>query len=117
MWLALLGYIVFVLAVAGIGNLAGDVYATILSVLGSFVLGFEGNAIRRLTLARRGWREVGEAFGRNLEEAEIRFFYDWASLPEARRYDGAAGGSSGGAVAASDEPILGLFPEAEGARL
>jgi hypothetical protein len=40
----------------------------------SLVLGFEGNDLRRWSLARQGYEELGLAPGRDLDEAELRFF-------------------------------------------
>jgi hypothetical protein len=115
MWIALLGYIVFLLVIAWIGVLAGDTQAMIFSIIGGILIGLEGNTIRRLSLERKGWREVGESYGHNLAEAEIRFFHSWTSdapqgrsaRPAGRAYEIGAGTSS------VDEPIIGLFPEPE----
>jgi hypothetical protein len=114
MWLTLMGYVIFVLVVAWIGRLAGDPYATLVAIGGSFVLGFEGNAIRRLSLENRGWREVGAAAGTNLSEAELRFFAEWSALSPVRRGELlAASYASEKDAVTSDQPILGLFPEPE----
>jgi hypothetical protein len=115
MWLALVGYMAFAVAVFGVGALVGSIYAWIVAIAGAFLLGFEGNTIRRLSLERRGWREVGEAWGRNLTEAETRFFGNWNALPAHQRDALVASAATPGAAAAetSDEPILGLFPEPE----
>ena len=40
----------------------------------SFILGLEGNALYRWTLARAGYEEEGIAAGDRVEDAEIRFF-------------------------------------------
>ena len=115
MWLALIGWIIFVLVVAWTGRLAGDAEATIVAVIGGLLIGFEGNAIRRLSLESRGWRDVGESYGRNLAEAEIRFFHEWTSAEPQKRDARPAGSSyeTGAGTRGIDEPILGLFPEPE----
>jgi hypothetical protein len=115
MWVALVGYLIFAAVVYGIAALVGGGYAWIVAILGAFVLGFEGNAIRRLSLEWRGWRELGDAAGRNLVEAETRFFGDWSALPAHRRdvLTARAVGHGEAGMEASDEPILGLFPEPE----
>ena len=46
-------------------------------MLGGLLFALEANNIRRLSLARRGWRDIGGSFGGNLDEAEIRFFEKW----------------------------------------
>jgi hypothetical protein len=115
MWLALLCYVVFAAVVIAVAAWLGDGYAWIVAIIGVFVLGFEGNAIRRLSLERRGWREIGDAAGRNLVEAETRFFGDWSMLPAHRRdvLTARPAGHGEAGLEASDEPILGLFPEPE----
>src|SRR5687768_16524893 len=77
LWLALVWYIAWVLALAWVDRLAGEGWATILAVLGALFLALEGNDIRRRSLASRGWRDLGAAAGSNREEAEIRFFGEW----------------------------------------
>jgi hypothetical protein len=119
LWLALIGYIIFVLAVAWTERLVNEEAATILAVLGAILFALEANNIRRHYLHRRGWRDVGSTFGQNLDEAETRFFEKWsadrapvrsadpqraiarAAYPRPERHD------------RSDEPIFGLFPEPE----
>jgi hypothetical protein len=117
LWLTLVGYIVYVLVLAWIGRLAGDAYATLIGLLGNILFALEANNIRRLSLENRGWREVGIGLGRDLTEAEMRFFQNFArparterpsaqtviaraAYPVRRAEDG-------------DPPVLGLFPEPE----
>ncbi len=116
LWLTLMGIVIWVLAVMWVDRLAGEMPATILAILGGILFALEANNIRRWSLARRGWRDIGGSFGGNLDEAEIRFFEKWgkggvggtgrreaierAAYPAPRRSD-------------ADEPIFGLFPEAE----
>ncbi len=40
----------------------------------ALLFAFEANNLRRWTLRRRGWRDVGVAAGRTLSDAEHRFF-------------------------------------------
>ena len=116
LWLTLMGIAIWVLVVMWVDRLAGETPATILAILGGILFALEANNIRRWSLARRGWRDIGASFGGNLDEAEIRFFEKWgkagvggtgqreaierAAYPPPRRSD-------------ADEPIFGLFPEAE----
>jgi Protein of unknown function (DUF2628) len=116
MWLTLVYYVVFVLVVAWIGRLGGDNIATVFAVLGGVLFALEANNLRRLSLERRGWREVGGASGRNYDEAETRFFGDWAARPDAapqREAMARAAYSPEARAHGGDEPILGLFPEPE----
>ncbi len=113
MWVVLLGYIAFALVVGVIDEFVGEPYAVIAGIGGALILWLEGNAIRRFSLQARGWREIGDAVGRNLAEAEIRFFAGWAKLPPLKREALLAGAAHKVAspVADADAPILGLFPE------
>ena len=43
-------------------------------IAAALLFAFEANNLRRWTLRRRGWRDVGMAAGRTLSEAEHRFF-------------------------------------------
>ena len=52
----------------------GDTPVNLASLAVSLVLGFEGNDLRRWSLARQGYEELGLAPGRDLDEAELRFF-------------------------------------------
>ena len=119
LWLALMGYIIFVLVLMWTARLVGESAVAILAVLGAVLLALEGNNIRRLSLGSRGWHEMGSSFGQNLDEAEIRYFEKWtkagtgigsaerretiarAAYPRPEQHD------------RSDEPIFGLFPEPE----
>ena len=47
----------------------------------SLLFGYEANNLRRWTLKRRGWRQVGIASGRALADAEHRFFGIYAVSP------------------------------------
>ncbi len=115
MWLTLIGYVIFVLLVAWTGRLAGDAHAMILALTGSFILALEGNTIRRLSLEQLGWREIGESFGSNLSEAEIRFFHRRADVSTYRSEEPAqrTGLAGGPGARENEERVLGLFPEPE----
>ena len=115
MWLTLIGTIIFVLVIAWIDRLAGDAHATIFAIAGALLIGLEGNTIRRLSLENRGWREIGGAFGRNLTEAEIRFFHEWTNVSARKRDEPlqSAATTRVQSAPADEEPILGLFPEPE----
>ena len=118
LWLTLMGIIIWVLVVMWVDRLAGEMPATILAILGGILFAWEANNIRRWSLDRKGWRDVGGSFGDNLEEAEIRFFEKWGKA------DGIGWGDRRETIAraaypaqrrggAEDERIFGLFPEAE----
>ncbi|WP_026380557.1 DUF2628 domain-containing protein [Afifella pfennigii] len=127
MWLALLLYLAASAAIAGIGAFAGETAATWSGIAFAILFALEANNLRRWTLERRGYREVGSASGAGEEEAALRFFSDGglagsyrpavgeatldrapASVPRfsPRRASGRADG---------EEPaVMGLFPERGG---
>jgi hypothetical protein len=115
LWLTLLGYVVYVLALAWMAQLAGEENATIVGLLGTVLFAMEANNLRRWTLQRRGWREIGAARGADLGEAEARFFAGWGRAAEERRRGAALPVYAAARTRAGDgeEPILGLFPEPE----
>jgi hypothetical protein len=117
LWLTLVGYVIFVLVVAWAGRLAGDDAAVTLAIVGAILFGLEANNFRRWSLEARGFMEVGGTFGRDLEEAEIRFLDQWQqqSPNRVRRADAIARAAYSPAARehGADEPILGLFPEPE----
>jgi hypothetical protein len=125
MWLPLLAYLVYMVALSsvelGFGNLVSTVIAAGLGIL--FAL--EANNLRRWSLGAKGWRTVGEAVGRNRNEAEFLFFRDWAGRAAPAAATGAAKPPAEKpmrqpatprpvAQKPDDEPaIFGLFPEAD----
>lgn len=116
LWLALVYFIVFVLVVAWTGRLATDDIALVVAILGTLLFALEANNIRRLSLERRDWDEVGSSFGKNISEAEARFFATGPEPTDALDRRAAmlrAAYAPERGHAASDEPILGLFPEPE----
>ncbi len=116
MWLTLVWYVVFVLAVAWIGRLGGDNLAAVVALLGWLLFALQANDFRRMALAARGWHDVGAASGRDYDEAEARFFAEWGAAPELaprREALSRAAYSAEARAHGADEPILGLFPEPE----
>jgi hypothetical protein len=120
LWLTLLWYVAFVLVVAWIDRLAGDDLATLAGLLGQILFALEANNIRRWSLHSRGFDDVGESFGRNVEEAEMRYFLDpapthmpapakVAEIPKNEAITRAAYPQR----SQDDEAIFGLFPEPE----
>lgn len=121
LWLTFVGYLIFLLLIAWTGRLANDQIATILAIVGGILFALEANNIRRFSLARRGWRDIGSSFGKGIEEAEVRFF------GRSKGSGSLAGSADDNGIAAariasphparfgarSDERILGLFPEPE----
>jgi len=92
-------------------------WAFLLAVL----VGFEAATLRRFTLSRRRWNNVGVVVGDDLESAERRFFDTWVDKswtdPSAANPSVAGGGSRrsfGMAMARRPQDsseVLGLFPQ------
>ena len=95
----ILGASVFVIALIGI--------------LISLLVGFEASTLRRFTLGRRRWRNVGVVSGDDLEDAERRFFDAWVRDTSARRSAPPVAAPSALPAVASSEAsgVIGLFPE------
>jgi hypothetical protein len=114
MWLVLLAYWAVLALLAVVLQLHGSagVGAIVLALLG-LLIGFEAATLRRFTLARRGFRNIGIVVGDDLELAERRFFDNWTrnsstgAAPSGARTE--PGPPARAAPAGAD--VLGLFPE------
>ena len=119
LWLTLVWYIVFVLVVAWTDRLLGEDIAIVFALLGSLLFALEANNIRRHSLEARGWDEVGSSFGKDITEAEARFFSGAPSGPvrqaaiDKNAVIARAAYTPEHRPPVSDEPIIGLFPEPE----
>jgi Protein of unknown function (DUF2628) len=119
MWLVLTGYILVSAVIETLVAASGASAFAVgtIGVLISLLVGLEAGTLRRFTLRRHGWRNVGIVSGDGLEAAERRFFESWvrhAAQP------GAPGASAPATPAASPPPsprmpqppeVIGLFPE------
>jgi Protein of unknown function (DUF2628) len=116
LWLVLLIYLVAMFGLEQAMRYAGADAAgrSLVMLLIAFLIGLEASTLRRFTLARRGWRNVGLVSGTNMEAAERRFFNDWAA-PGQGRSSGGAGHPPplppSPAPTFHAPPIVGLFPE------
>ena len=81
LWLALIGWIVVILAVdVGMTGLGANGTAILLAnVLIALLMGFEASSVRRWTLSRRNWRQLDIVVARNQEAAERLFFDRWTA--------------------------------------
>jgi hypothetical protein len=120
MWLVLLAYVVVIAAIeAALARLGASRTAiAVVSFLIALLIGLEASTLRRLVLRRRGWRNVGLISGKDLEDAERRFFDAWLGRARLRRSapDAATPASPNAAPAgmprAPQAPgVVGLFPE------
>jgi len=113
MWLVLVGYVA---AVAGIGAVLhfiglARVEPAIWTLLG-LLIGFEAGTLRRFTLGRRGFGNVGVVVGDDLELAERRFFDDWIKRrPNVGEPSPKRPAIVPPQLSPGQHPILGLFPE------
>ncbi len=130
LWLALLGWILVLAAVAvglsALGAGGGAIFWA--NVMVALLMGFEAASLRRWTLSRRNWRQLDIVVARNQETAERRFFDRWAA--KQRVLNDQAAVDRGAPPPTRDTPgqafskpppmpgnsIIGLFPEPGGSR-
>lgn len=114
MWVALAIWIGVTVTLSwAMQSALGAPAAAVASLALSFMLGAEGNDIRRWALAQKGYREVGLAGGASLEEAERNFFAKCErplSVEEVKPVTAPVWPRR--APARRDGEVLGLFPEA-----
>jgi hypothetical protein len=119
MWLVLLGYVLVVVALAVAVRMAQSSTAAGMTAyfLLALLIAFEAGTLRRLTLRRRRFRNVGVVVGDDLEAAEARFFDAWIKRGgeiETGRYRDGAPPAAPGFASPRPSPagdVLGLFPE------
>ena len=131
LWLALLGWILVLVAVAvglsALGAGGGAIFWA--NVMVALLMGFEAASLRRWTLSRRNWRQLDIVVADDEESAERRFFDRWTAKQRALSDDQAAV-DRGAPPPTRDIPgqafskpppmpgnsIIGLFPEPGGSR-
>ncbi|HVY19163.1 MAG TPA: DUF2628 domain-containing protein [Bauldia sp.] len=74
MWLTLIGYIIAAVAVTFAAAQISDGYGTLAGLAVHLLFALEANQLRMWTLERNGYRLIAVSEGRNVEEAEIRYF-------------------------------------------
>ena len=130
LWLALIGWVVLVLAVnAGLGALGvGSRAILLINLVLAVLLGFEAASVRRWTLSRRKWRMLDVVVADDEESAERRFFDRWTARNRVTNdsYSVDRGGppptrTVAGQPFSKPPPIpqggiIGLFPEPGGSR-
>jgi len=121
-WLVLAVYLVALLVIDGTLRALGASAALVglAGVLISLLVALEAATLRRFTLLRRRWRDVGMVSGARIEDAELRFFTSWVRQAGASDPSHAASSDRPppGLIAASAETtgVVGLFPEPGGSR-
>jgi hypothetical protein len=81
MWLVLVLYLVVVgwlVFAAYVASLTNGIEVAVALLLG-LLIGLEAATLRRLTLLRRRWNDLGIVVGDNVEAAERRFFDRWVA--------------------------------------
>jgi hypothetical protein len=122
LWLVFLGYLVVATLLAVGLHIIGASTAVTLAAAALLALlaGFEAATLRRLTLARRHWKNVGIVVGEDVESAERRFFDAWVhGAPHASASPAAAPTVTSSRVTVGSRPaseIIGLFPAPGGSR-
>ena len=117
MWLVLAGYViaavVLALALTAVG--ASDAIKALTVLVIEILLGLEASTLRRFSLRRRGWQNIGIVSGADLEDAERRFFAAWlqsASGAASARVPPAGPAPAAYADRAETGPdVIGLFPQ------
>jgi hypothetical protein len=122
MWLVLLGYVVVSIGLEILLRLFGasPFAIAVIGLLISLLIGLESGTLRRFTLGRRGWRNIGVVSGDDREAAERRFFDLWLrrAAPPAMPH---ASASRAAKMPATTAPrpataVFGALPEAEAER-
>ena len=120
MWLILLGYVVLsgAIEVALVRFGASRAAIALVGLLISLLIGLEASTLRRLVLRRRGWSNVAIISGKDLEDAERRFFDAWlrdAPSRTAARNPPTPTSPGSGPIGVPRLPqtpgVIGLFPE------
>jgi Protein of unknown function (DUF2628) len=132
LWLALVGWIIFITAVqfgmSALGASRGTIF--VVDVLIAILMGLEAASLRRWTLSRRKWRQLDVVVADDQEAAERRFFERWAAKQRGFANDQYAvdrgappptRNITGQSFSKPPPPlpqggIIGLFPEAGGPR-
>jgi Protein of unknown function (DUF2628) len=115
MWLELFGYVAVVAVLSILLRLSGSAgVGWVVWTLLALLIGFEAGTLRRFTLRRRGFRNIGVVVGDDLELAERRFFDAWfrgSARDEAATRAEAVATYSAARLPDPSSPVLGLFPE------
>jgi hypothetical protein len=124
LWLAFIGYVIVAIALQialrWIG--ASPTVTVLVAALFSLLVGFEAATLRRFTLSRRGWRNVGLVVGDDIDSAERRFFDAWVNKAWAEKTwperssvgDAPRASSPAMGVPIARRPsseVIGLFPQ------
>jgi hypothetical protein len=115
LWLVFLIYAVTAIAIENAMHYVGFGTGSVVLVqlLISLLVAVEAASLRRFSLARRGWKNIGIVSGDDLEDAERRFYDAWVRVaPTGRTELPPVPPESLPLIQSHD--IIGLFPEPEG---
>jgi hypothetical protein len=112
LWLVFVLYLILVLLVDAAALAAGAAMPAALAIgaLVSLLAGLEASTLRRWTLARRGWKNVGIVIGDDSESAERRFFDSWYDT-DAPSASAAPATTVSPMRVPSPTDVIGLFPQ------
>ena len=115
LWLVFLLYLVISIGIETTMRFYGASggLITFVTFLISLLVGLEAGTLRRFTLKRRGWKNIGVVSGSDLEDAEQRFFAAWVNgrEPSANPSSGAAPPKTPPQQTPYSSGVVGLFPE------
>lgn len=94
----------------------GQEAAALMGLFVNFIVGFEGNNLKRWKLERQGYAFLASVVGRDFEEVERRFFDAWYPTVSGAPSKPAAniGASAAGNVPWKPAPAIGTLPAAGG---
>lgn len=116
LWLVLLLYVLLSVVLDVALRIAGASAPLIVltGFLISLLAGLEAATLRRFTLRRRHWKNVGVVSGDDLEDAERRFFDNWVKVPARNTQPVAGPAAPPPALSRSyrgdASGVIGLFP-------
>jgi hypothetical protein len=111
LWMVLVLYLVLTAGLETVLRIVGGSGAVIalVGVLISLLAGLEAATLRRFTLRRRHWQNVGIVSGRGVEDAERRFFDGWVGNAAVRNVAPPPAAPISGMT--ETPGVIGLFPE------
>ena len=113
LWLVTLMYIAVAIGMqVGLWALnASETVSFIVGFLLALLTGFEAGTLRRWTLTRRGWKNLGVVVGDDVESAERRFFAAWTPQMPPAAFEPPYAHAPGRFTRPGDGQIIGLFPQ------
>jgi hypothetical protein len=119
LWLVLVLYLTVSIGIDLVLRMLGasGFLMALVGIMISLLAGLEAGTLRRFTLSRRGWRNVGVVSGDKIEDAELRFFDTWLRNRPVHGATSSAPKSAPSPAASppppsSEQPgVIGLFPE------